>query len=367
MTLTLLTFLVGLVLLAAGGELLVRSSTRLALGLGVSKLFIGLTVVAMGTSAPEAVVSVIAAQSGAPDLAVGNVVGSNIANLLLILGLAALIVPLAVSRQLLRFDLPFLVVVSLLCFALALDGSIGRLEALLLFSLLVGHLAFSYRQAKREALAAVMPAAGGEDAGLPRPSGGRRLLFDGALTLLSLGLLVLGSRWLVDSAATMARWLGLSELVIGLTVVAIGTSLPEIATSVMAAVRGERDLAVGNVIGSNLFNTLGVLGLSAGLVPGGLPVASPVLAFDMPVMLAATLLCLPIFLTDLTVSRREGALLLGYLVLYLSFLLLRASDHRALEGFTWLTLWVLLPMTLLPLLAATANELGFRRRAPERR
>ena len=341
-----LAFLGGLAALAAGGELLIRSASRLATDLGVSQLFIGLTVVAFGTSAPEAVVSVVAALGGASDLAMGNVVGSNIFNVLFILGLSALIVPLAVSAQLVRFDVPVMLGVSGLCLLLGRDGHLGRWDGLLLLGLLVVHVVLGYRQGLRgtqgtgSSHATSSPSA---PTGLPRrlPAWKARSL-NVLIVLASLGLLVVGSRWLVASASALARWLGLSELVIGLTVVAAGTSLPEVATSIMAALRGERDIAVGNVVGSNIFNILGVLGLSAALAPAGLVVSPALLAFDLPVMVAVAALCLPIFFTGMAVARWEGGLLLLYFVAYTAYVVLRAAEHDALRGFAAAVTWIVL-------------------------
>jgi cation:H+ antiporter len=361
MPMMVLAFLGGLVALALGGELLIRSASRLASDLGVSRLFIGLTVVALGTSAPEAVVSVVAAVHGSSDLAMGNVVGSSILNVLFILGLSALITPLAVSAQLVRFDVPVLLGVSVLCLLLGLDGVVGRLDGLLLLALLAAHIVLGYRKGLR---------AGGPDCsseaagalqapeGLPRrvaPWKARSLKV--IVFITSLFLLVIGSRWLVMSASALARWLGLSELVIGLTVVAAGTSLPEVATSVLAAVRGERDIAVGNVIGSNIFNILGVLGLSAVVAPTGVAVSPALIGFDLPVMVAVAALCLPIFFNGMTVFRWEGGLLLGYFVLYTTYILLRATEHDAMSGFVTVIAWVVLPLTLLTLLTVTVANL----------
>jgi cation:H+ antiporter len=362
MALSLLTFVVGLIALAAGGELLIRSSSRVATDLGISRLFIGLTVVAFGTSAPEAVVSVMAAWNGASDLAMGNVVGSNILNVLFILGLSAVIVPLAVAAQVVRFDVPFLLAVSVLCFVLGLDGTVSRWDGLILLAVLVVYIVLSYRKGMRAEL-------GGScvPAGLPRsPTRWRNPAITILVVLASLLLLVLGSRWLVQSAVILARWLGLSELVIGLTIVALGTSLPEVATSVMAACRGERDIAVGNVIGSNIFNLLGVLGLAAALAPGGVPVSPAILAFDLPVMMAVALLCLPIFFNDMIVFRWEGALLLGYFVIYTNCIVLRPTEHDALTGFNTLVAWVVIPLTVITLAAVALVNL-LRRVAVEKR
>jgi cation:H+ antiporter len=354
MTTTVVLFLVGLVLLAGGGELLVRSASNLATGLGVSRLFIGLTVVAFGTSAPEAVVAVVAALRGSSDLALGNVIGSNIFNVLFILGLSALIVPLAVSTQLVRFDVPLMAVVSVLMVVLCADGEVNRLDGVLLLAGLGLYTWLGFRLGQK--------AASGEGSFVPQanlrgvgPRG--RVAKDGLLVLVSLGLLVVGSRWLVDSATEFARWLGLSDMVIGLTIVAAGTSLPEVATSVMAALRGERDIAVGNVVGSNITNVLGVLGLSAVVAPTGVQVPGEVLVFDLPVMAAVGLLCLPVFFSGMTVSRWEGGVLLGYFVLYTAYVLLRAAGHATLPTFTNVVGWVVLPLTLGTILLGVVADL----------
>jgi len=363
---TVLIFVLGLALLTAGGELLVRSSSRLAANLGVSRLFIGLTVVAFGTSAPEAVVSVMAALKGSSDLALGNVVGSNIFNVLFILGVSALIIPLAVSAQLVRFDVPVLVGVSVTSFLLALDGSIGRWDGLFLLAVLVAHVFVGYKKGLSSSSSEPDAAPARS---LEAPEGMPRALLrfkssalNAVVVLISLGLLVLGSRWLVESVSTLARALGLSDMVIGLTVVAAGTSLPEVATSVMAALRGERDIAVGNVIGSNIFNLLGVLGLSAVLAPAGVSVAPAILSFDLPVMVAVAALCLPIFFNGMTVFRWEGGLLFGYFVIYMTYILRRAAEHDALHGFAAIVTWGVLPVTVLTLMAVTAASLRGRAR-----
>jgi cation:H+ antiporter len=234
--------------------------------------------------------------------------------------LSALVIPLAVSVQVVRFDVPVLVGVSVLCLLLGLDGVVGLWDGLLLLAVLVVHVFVIYRKGLQSKDSDPQsPAQRGPEApaGVPRPLApwkGRAV--NVLIVVASFVLLALGSRWLVESASTLARWLGLSDLVIGLTVVAAGTSLPEVATSVMAEMRGERDIAVGNVIGSNIFNILGVLGLAASLAPGGVTVSPALLAFDLPVMVAVAVLCLPIFFNRLTVFRWEGGLLLGYFVIY---------------------------------------------------
>ncbi|HET6398001.1 MAG TPA: calcium/sodium antiporter [Candidatus Thermoplasmatota archaeon] len=236
----------GLACLLAGAEGLVRGAARLARAAGISPLVVGLVIVSIGTSAPEIAVTVGAARTGASDLAVGNVVGSNIFNVLFILGLSALVVPLVVQRRLVRVDIPIMVAASLLLAILALDQRIGLFDAVLMLALAAGYILLNLRLGRREAQAA--------DAADPQPPVRGRLWRSALLALAGLALLVLGARLAVDGASDLARGFGVSELVIGLTIVAAGTSLPEVATSVLAAARGERDIAVGNVVGSNVLN-----------------------------------------------------------------------------------------------------------------
>lgn len=323
---------IGLVVLTGGAEFLVRGAVRLAGAVGISPLVIGLTVVAFGTSAPELAVSLIAAIGGRGDVALGNVVGSNIFNVLFILGLSALIVPLAVAQQLLRIEVPLLIGVSILVLVFGIDGRIGRLEGIVLFGLLIFYTAFSVRMSRRETREVREEYE--REFGAP-PESGRssrgRIVLAGVLAAGGLALLVLGSHWFVGGAVVIAEQLGLGELVIGLTIVAAGTSLPEVATSIVAAVRGERDIAVGNVIGSNLFNLLCVLGLSGSIAPAGVPVSADALAFDLPVMLAVAFACLPIFATGHRISRWEGALFLLYQGVYTTLLILAARGHASLR------------------------------------
>jgi cation:H+ antiporter len=353
----LLMFFLGLVALVAGAEALVRGASRLALSWGISPLVIGLTVVAFGTSAPEVAVSVGAALDGNPDMAIGNVVGSNIANVLLILGISALIAPLAVSEQIIRQEVPIMIGISALLTALAFDGLIGRLEAGILLALAVVYTVFLIVQARRGSAKAQeealheLPEAAGWDASP---------LVQGVLILGGLGLLVLGADWLVDAATHFARAFGVSDLVIGLTIVAVGTSMPEIATSIMAALRGERDIAVGNVVGSNIFNILGCLG-AAGLVSaGGLPVPEAARSFDLWVMLAVAFACLPVFLTGREIARWEGVVFLGYYAAYTAYLVLAAQQHGMLGTFSGMMMSFVLPLTALTL----AVSLWQHRRAP---
>ncbi|NTV87305.1 MAG: calcium/sodium antiporter [Burkholderiaceae bacterium] len=343
-----LWFALGLIALVVGAELLVRGASKLAISFGISPLVVGLTVVAFGTSAPEMAVSVQSAWSGQVDIALGNVVGSNIFNVLFILGASALIVPLVVHQQIIRQEVPVMIGASLLLWAMAADGGISRWEGLLLASLIVGYTIVIIRQSRREtaAIRAEYDEAFEGGAQAWDAHWGVQIL----LILAGLALLVLGSNWLVEAAVAFAKYLGVSELVIGLTIVAAGTSLPEVATSILAAIRGERDIAVGNVVGSNIFNILAVLGISASVAPGDLAVAPAMLAFDIPVMVAVAVACLPIFFTGHLIARWEGALFLAYYVAYTAYLILDAAGHDAQAGFSAVLGGFVLPLTALTLL-----------------
>ncbi len=355
---TLLFFLLGLVALVVGAEWLVRGASRLAAAVGVSPLVIGLTVVAFGTSSPELAVSVQAAWSGQADLALGNVVGSNVFNVLFILGVSAIIVPLTVARQLLRFDVPVMIVVSALVLALGRDGQIGRPDGILFAAGVLVYTWWLIRTSRRQVAAEKAAAPVSDEATVA--AGG--VVLNLVLIVAGLAALVLGSRWLVQGAVAIATALGVSELVIGLTVVAAGTSLPEVAASITAAVRGERDIAVGNVVGSNIFNILAVLGLSSLVSPGGIRVSPEALEFDIPVMIAVAVACLPVFLTGGTISRWEGGVFLGYYVAYTAYLILNATQHAGLATFRAAMLWFALPLTALTL-AASLGQAWKRRRA----
>ncbi len=353
-----LSFAIGLVLLVGGAEVLVRGASRLALAFGISPLVVGLTVVAFGTSSPELAVSVQAAWSGQADMALGNIVGSNILNVLLILGVSAMIIPLVVDRQLVRQEVPLMIGASLLLYLFAFDARIGRLEGLVLVCLLVAYTVFVVRQSRARGRAEAAEAAeAATDDDDPRAAPSRRgLPLQLAMIVAGLAMLVYGSILLLDAAVVFARLLGVSEAVIGLTIVAVGTSLPEIATTVMAAIRGERDIAVGNVVGSNLFNILCVAGVASMVGPVGLTVDRAVLAFDLPFMLAVAVLCLPIFFTGSLVSRTEGALFaLGY-VAYTTWLILAAADHAALEGFSMTMLLFVIPLVVVRVVFVAVRE-----------
>ncbi len=350
--LTALALLAGFVLLVLGGELLVRGGSGLGRATGLSPLIIGLTVVAFATSAPEFAVSLDATLSGAPGLAVGNVVGSNITNVLLVLGLAALVLPVTVRTQLVRVDVPVMIALSVLVLLLVLDGMVGRLDGVLLVTSLVLYVAATVvlgRRARTDA------GPTGTDPPVSRP------LVDVLLVVVGVGLLVLGARLLVTAATDAAAAFGVSDLVVGLTVVAIGTSLPELATSVIAAVRGEQEMAIGNVVGSNVFNLAAVLGLTAMIAPDGVPVDPAALRFDVPVMVAVAVALAPVVFTGFTIARWEAAVFLGYYVAYVAYLLLAAADHDALPTFSAVMLGFVVPITVLTLAVLAVHEIRLHR------
>ncbi len=315
-----LTFVAaGIVLLAGGGEALIRGATALARRARVTPAVIGLTIVAMGTSLPELVVSLLAALDGRSDVAVGNVVGSNIFNVAVIAGFAALLLPLEVHGNAVRLEWPFMFTTSFLALLLARDGAIDRLEggflvtALALFTVYVVRLALTQVAVEEErALAA-------EVEHLTRRRRRVGAAFDVGAVLVGLVLLAGGARLLVVGAVAIAEQAGLSERVIGLTIVAAGTSLPELAASTVAAVRRQADIALANIIGSNIFNILGILGVTALVRP--IPVAGAIVASDMWWMLAFSLVLLPMMARAMRISRLEGAVLLAGYGVYLALLL----------------------------------------------
>lgn len=350
---TLLWLAMGLVCLVVGAEYLVRGASRLATMMGISPLVVGLTIVAFGTSAPELAVSIQSGLEGQAGIALGNVVGSNIFNVLFILGVSALIVPLVVSQQLVRFDVPLMIAVSLLVLMFGWDGRISFFEGALLFAGILAYTVFLFVQSRREtkAVQAEYEQEFGQKEPVTPASLPRNLLF----IVAGLALLILGSRLLVGSAVEIAHYFGVSDLVIGLTIVAAGTSLPEVVTSIVAALRGERDIAVGNVVGSNIFNILCVLGLTSMVTPGGLEVSATALQFDIPVMIAVAIACLPIFFTGYTIARWEGALFLAFYIGYTTWLILQATSNPLQSQFSAALIGFVLPLT-----AITLAVLAFR-------
>lgn len=338
-------FLVGLFALVAGADVLVRGASALALRIGLSPLVVGLTVVALGTSAPELAVSVQAAAAGQADITLGNVVGSNIANVLLILGIGAVINPLKVSQQLVRIEIPIMIALSGLVLVLALDGDLSFLDGMLLVFIFAAYTTFAIRQS-RKTTAKVRKEYQEE---VEPPRGWRaHWAVSAAFVGAGLALLVFGATWMVEAAVEGARGIGMSELLIALTVVAVGTSLPEIATSVVAAFRNQDDIAVGNAIGSNIANLSAVLGASA-LAAGatGLTVAVEALHFDIPIMLGVAVATLPIVFYNFQLARWEGGVFLGYFAAYIVYSVMRAGGSPLLSMFTTAMAAFIFPLTLL--------------------
>ena len=358
MLIDVLLFVAGLVLLGLGANVLVRGASNLAFSFGISPLVVGLTVVAFGTSAPEVAVSVGAALAGTTDIAIGNVVGSNIFNVLFILGLSAMITPLVVNLQLIRQEVPIMIGASVLLLLLSLDGQLSWSDGGILVVLMVAYTAFLVIQSRSQVKATqtefdeeLHPAEQGSwDSKLPVQL---------ALIVLGLGLLVLGSEWLVGSAVVFAKAMGVSDVVIALTIVSAGTSMPEVATSIAAALKGERDIAVGNVVGSCTFNIFACLGISSLVAaPAGLQVASSLLAFDMWVMLAVAFACLPIFLTGREIARWEGGVFLAYYTAYVVYLILDAQGHDALDLYSNTMLSFVVPITVITLVVSLLHRKG---------
>ena len=358
---TFLTLVAGLVLLVIGAEFLVRGAARIAAILQIPPLIIGLTIVAYGTSAPEMSVSVMSSFSAqGADIAIGNVVGSNICNILLVLGLSSVVAPLVVTKQVIRSDVPIMIGVSLLLFMFALDGQISRVDSIIFF---VGGVLYTlsliYQSSKH----------GAEQDEFAEEYG-----FSGEVTpfvwlknivfiIGGSGLLILGSNWLVDSAVTIAEYFGVSNLLIGLTIIALGTSLPELATSVIASFRGERDIAVGNVLGSNIFNILAVLGIAGIVAPDGINVSPAIINFSAPVAIAVAFACLPIFYSGKKIDRTEGFLFLFYYLAYNGYLILEAIDSEFLPVYITIMLMVVIPLSVITIITVAIIE----KRAEERK
>ncbi|MGA7616737.1 MAG: calcium/sodium antiporter [Thermoanaerobaculia bacterium] len=360
---TIAMLLAGIALLVGGADLLVRGASRLATSMGISPLVVGLTVVAYGTSAPELAVSIHAILVGQADIAIGNVVGSNIANVLLILGVSALVAPLAVAQQLIRLDVPLMVLISGVLLGMSWNGVVSPLEGAILFAGAIAYTLFAIRKSRSETRAVkeeYEQEYGASPAEERKPA---RIATDFALIAVGIFLLWLGSRWLVTGATTLAEMFHISSLVIGLTVVAVGTSLPELATSVVAAARGERDISVGNVVGSNIFNILAVLGLSAAVVPGGVHVSESAIGFDIPVMLVVAVACLPVFFSGSRIERWEGAFFLFYYGAYTTYVVMKATDASRMILFERVMIWFVLPITAVTLAVVTIFEIRKRSRS----
>ncbi len=361
---SLITFVLligGFILLVVGAELLVKGASILAGILGISPLIIGLTIVAYGTSAPEMAVSVMSSFAGQSDIAIGNAVGSNILNILLILGASAVVTPLVVNRQVIRSDVPIMIGVSILLFVFGLDGKVSRVDGVILFiGAVVYTLSLIYQS--RHHNNGLNGDEFAEEYGFSGESSalvlGKNILF----VIVGSVLLVLGSRFLVDSATEIARALGLSELLIGLTIISFGTSLPELATSVVASLRGERDIAVGNVLGSNIFNILAVLGVAGIVAPNGIIVPEAAIAFDIPVAIAVAFACLPIFASGSRISRWEGFLFIFYYLTYTGYLILDSVNHDSLPIYSTVMLFFVIPLTIITLITVGLQQHNSKRK-----
>jgi len=309
----------GLLLLVGGGELLVRGAVQAAERIGISPLVIGLTLVGFGTSMPELVTSVQAGLSGSPGIAFGNVVGSNIANILLIAGVSALICPVVVARSALRRDAVVMLVTAVGFVVLATVMPLGRVAGAGLIAVLIGYLWFVVRQEGAHSDGGAVHdkslALSQADPGIAPPHARQWLLWPLLIALIGLALVVAGGALLVDGAVALARGFGVSQAVIGLTVVAVGTSMPELVTSVIAALKRQGDIAFGNIVGSNIYNILGIGGVTAMLAPSHVP--EQIVRFDAPVMAAVSLLVVAFAATGLRVARPEGAVLVAGYIAYI--------------------------------------------------
>ena len=309
----------GLVLLTIGAELLIRGATAMARQFGVSELLIGLTLVGFGTSTPELVSSVQAAFAGSPGVAVGNVVGSNIANILFILGLSAAIAPFAVDQKAFRRDGFVCLAATLMAVGVSMTGEFGRLAGAAFLAAITLYIVFAFLSERRQPNS---PLAEKHLADAAKVQGPKTIWLDIIMAIGGLALLVGGAKFLVTGSINIAASLGVSETIIGLTIVAIGTSLPELVTSVMAAFRGKSGLALGNVVGSNIYNIFGILGLTAVIHPVAAP--AEIVAFDNWVMLGATLMMMIFTMSKSRLSRAEGVLMAVAYMLYLGWLIAKA-------------------------------------------
>lgn len=348
---------VGLVALYYGANLLVDYAVKLAALIGISSLVIGLTVVAFGTSAPELMVNLAASVSGNTDIALGNIVGSNIFNVLFILGASAIICPLVVHQQLLWWDVPVMIFTSVLLWFFSSKGVLTSENGWVFLLLFFAYTLTLIWMSKKKK----------EEAEFDREYVSKEAFTWGAVMkliawiVLGLFILVVGSKFLVEGSVILARYLGVSELVISLTIIAAGTSLPEVATSFVAAMKKERDIAVGNILGSNIFNILAILGISSVVSPEGIPVPEVALNFDIPVMVAAAVVCLPIFFTGHQIYRWEGGVLLLYYVLYIVHVVMMSLNYSWLNNFRDAVLYFLVPLTVLALLSGVVIHLTKRK------
>ena len=345
---TIVQFILGLVGLIAGAELFLKAVDRFGLKWGVSPLIMGLTVVAFATGAPELAISIKAAFSGSADLVLGNIIGSNIANILLILGITAIISPINITRRVIRIDVPIVITISVVVYLMSIDGGLSTVDGVILLMGFLAYSYFTYVQIKNNSNEEEKEGETFQYHLSPDEleKGTFFYIKNGGLLLIGLALIVLGSNWIVDSAVIIARILGLSELVIGLTIISIGTSLPEVATSLSAARKDNADIAVANVMGSNLYNVLLTLALTLIIAPNVLAVSKDAITLDLPFMILVSMACIPIFIAGFNLTRMDGALFLGYYITYLTYLVLNAIKSPIVSAMEDVILYVAIPLTL---------------------
>ncbi|HKK24163.1 MAG TPA: calcium/sodium antiporter [Gracilimonas sp.] len=340
---TVFLFILGLAVLIGGAELFLRAVDKFGAAWSVSPVVMGLTVVAFATGAPELAISLQAAIDGKPDLVLGNILGSNVANILLILGIAGLVHPLKITNRIIKVDVPMVIMASTLLFILAIDGLLSPLDGGIIFMGLILYSIFMYFQIKKDRKQNKRKKS--EEVKLDEPVTPQ---FYGKYILLLLGglvFIVLGSRWMVASAVEIAGILGISELIIGLTIVSIGTSLPEVATSVSAVRHGDSDTAVANVMGSNLYNILLTLSLTVLIAPGAIDVSQEAINLDLPIMLIVAIACLPLFWPGKELGRKEAIGFLFYYVAYMTYLVFLAMEHPFKETMEVIMVWGIFPIT----------------------
>ena len=348
MFITIVLFIAGLVALIFGAELFLKAVDHFGLKWGVSPLIMGLTVVAFATGAPELAISLKAAMNGSADLVLGNIIGSNIANILLILGITALIAPINITGRIVRVDVPIVIAASVLLYILAMDGGLSTLDGTFILAGLVAYSAYTFFHIKKSREQEEDDDEIFEYAESPEQlaQGAWFYIKNIGYLIIGLGLIIQGSDWMVDSAVTIAKVLGLSELVIGLTIVSIGTSLPEVATSLSAARKGKADIAVANVMGSNLYNILLTLGLTLVIAPNVLDVSQAAIHLDLPFMVAVSIACIPIFMAGFNLTRWDGSIFLFYYAAYLSYLVMDAMGSSLAPVMETGMLWGIIPMTV---------------------
>jgi cation:H+ antiporter len=318
-----LWFIAGIALLIAGAELCVRGGSRLAARLGIPPIIIGLTIVAVGTSVPELAVGIEAARSGNPSIAIGNIAGTNTVNILLILGLSALLDPLALRRQTIRFDLPAMVITAVVLIVMVWNRLLSQAEGSILVGAGILYTVAIVYLSRRESRAA--RAHFTREYSLPPDGSTREQIWNISALFLGIAMSVLGADWFVDGAVGLARWMGVSDAFIGLTIVAIGTSAPELVTTIIGTLKHERDIAVGNLIGSSVYNILVILGVTCLFAPSGIPVEPNLILIDIPVMAGVAFICIPVFMSGRQVTRVEGGLFVASYIAYLTYLIVERT------------------------------------------